>query len=90
MRILILGLFCVFTFLGNFALAAYPEKAIRIIVPYKAGGGTDSIARGFVSAFSKAAGADVVITNVNGGAGSKGIIQVMKSKPDGYNLVLTG
>ena len=90
MRILILGLFCVFTFLGNFALAAYPEKAIRIIVPYKAGGGTDSIARGFVSAFSKAAGVDVVITNVNGGAGSKGIIQVMKSKPDGYNLVLTG
>ena len=90
MRILILGMFCVFTFLGNIALAAYPEKAIRIIVPYKAGGGTDSIARGFVSAFSKAAGVDVVITNVNGGAGSKGIIQVMKAKPDGYNLILTG
>lgn len=90
MRILILAIFCMFTFLGNFALAAYPEKAIRIIVPYKAGGGTDSIARGFVSAFSKAAGVDVVITNVNGGAGSKGIIQVMKSKPDGYNLILTG
>ena len=90
MRILILGMFCVFTFLGNIALAAYPEKAIRIIVPYKAGGGTDSIARGFVSAFSKAAGVDVVITNVNGGAGSKGIIQVMKAKADGYNLVLTG
>tara|TARA_B100001059_G_scaffold130745_1_gene130843 strand:- start:1130 stop:2089 length:960 start_codon:yes stop_codon:yes gene_type:complete len=90
MRILILGIFCFFTFLGNVALAAYPEKAIRIIVPYKAGGGTDSIARGFVSAFSKAAGVDVVITNVNGGAGSKGIIQVMKAKPDGYNLILTG
>lgn len=90
MRILILGMFCFFTFFGNIALAAYPEKAIRIIVPYKAGGGTDSIARGFVSAFSKAAGVDVVITNVNGGAGSKGIIQVMKAKPDGYNLVLTG
>tara|TARA_B100000900_G_scaffold324935_1_gene284649 strand:+ start:228 stop:1187 length:960 start_codon:yes stop_codon:yes gene_type:complete len=90
MRILILGIFCFFTFLGNIALAAYPEKPIRIIVPYKAGGGTDSIARGFVSAFSKAAGVDVVITNVNGGAGSKGIIQVMKAKPDGYNLILTG
>lgn len=90
MRIFILGIFCFFTFLGNIALAAYPEKPIRIIVPYKAGGGTDSIARGFVSAFSKAAGVDVVITNVNGGAGSKGIIQVMKAKPDGYNLILTG
>ena len=90
MRLLILGIFCFFAFLGNLALAAYPEKPIRIIVPYKAGGGTDSIARGFVSAFSKAAGVDVVITNVNGGAGSKGIIQVMKAKPDGYNLILTG
>ena len=90
MRILILGIFCFFTFLGNLAFAAYPEKPIRIIVPYKAGGGTDSIARGFVGAFSKAAGVDVVITNVNGGAGSKGIIQVMKAKPDGYNLILTG
>ena len=90
MRILILGIFCFFAFLGNLALAAYPEKPIRIIVPYKAGGGTDSIARGFVGAFSKAAGVDVVITNVNGGAGSKGIIQVMKAKPDGYNLILTG
>ena len=90
MRLLILGIFCFFTFLGNIALAAYPEKPIRIIVPYKAGGGTDSIARGFVGAFSKAAGVDVVITNVNGGAGSKGIIQVMKAKPDGYNLILTG
>ena len=90
MRILILGIFCLFTFLGNLALAAYPDKPIRIIVPYKAGGGTDSIARGFVSAFSKAAGVDVVITNVNGGAGSKGIIQVMKAKPDSYNLILTG
>ena len=90
MRILILGIFCFCTFLGNLALAAYPEKPIRIIVPYKAGGGTDSIARGFVGAFSKAAGVDVVITNVNGGAGSKGIIQVMKAKPDGYNLILTG
>ena len=90
MRLLILGIFCFFTFLGNLALAAYPEKPIRIIVPYKAGGGTDSIARGFVGAFSKAAGVDVVITNVNGGAGSKGIIQVMKAKPDGYNLILTG
>jgi tripartite-type tricarboxylate transporter receptor subunit TctC len=90
MRILILGMFFLFSTLSSFAFAAYPEKAIRVIVPYKAGGGTDSIARGFVGAFSKAAGVDVVITNVNGGAGSKGIIQVMKSKPDGYTLLLTG
>ena len=69
MRILILGMFFLFSTLSSFVFAAYPEKAIRVIVPYKAGGGTDSIARGFVGAFSKAAGVDVVITNVNGGAG---------------------
>lgn len=90
MRFLILGLIFLFGSLSNLALAAYPDQAIRVIVPYKAGGGTDSIARGFVGALSKAAGVDVVITNVNGGAGSKGIIQVMKSKPDGYTLLLTG
>ena len=83
MKKLFLGLFFLITSLSTFAFADYPEKAIRVIVPYKAGGGTDTIARGFVGPFSKAAGVDVVITNVNGGAGSKGLIQVMKSKPDG-------
>lgn len=81
--------FIIFGF-SQIVLADYPDKAIRIIVPYKAGGGTDTIARGFVGAFSKAAGVDVVITNVNGGAGSKGVIQVQKAKADGYTLLLTG
>ena len=90
MKKLFLGLFFFIMSISPFAFADYPEKAIRVIVPYKAGGGTDTIARGFVGPFSKAAGVDVVITNVNGGAGSKGLIQVMKSKPDGYTLILTG
>ena len=42
MRILILGLIFLFGSLSNLALAAYPDQAIRVIVPYKAGGGTDS------------------------------------------------
>ena len=85
-----LSLMFFITGFSQVVLADYPDKAIRIIVPYKAGGGTDTIARGFVGAFSKAAGVDVVVTNVNGGAGSKGVIQVMKAKPDGYTLILTG
>ena len=34
------------------SLAAFPDKTIRLIVPWKAGGGTDTIARGFVGAFA--------------------------------------
>ena len=48
MKKLFLGLFFLITSLSTFAFADYPEKAIRVIVPYKAGGGTDTIARGFV------------------------------------------
>ena len=48
-----------------------PDKTIRLIVPWKAGGGTTLIVRGFVGAFADAAGVDVVISNVVGGAGLK-------------------
>ncbi len=76
--------------LANSALADFPDKTIRLIVPWKAGGGTDTITRGFVEPFKKAAGVDVVITNIAGGAGSTGMIQVTKAKNDGYTLLLNG
>jgi tripartite-type tricarboxylate transporter receptor subunit TctC len=72
------------------SFAGFPDKTIRLIVPWKAGGGTDTIARGFVGAFADEAGVDVVISNVVGGAGSKGVIQVQQSKNDGYTLLLNG
>ena len=51
------------------SFAGFPDKTIRLIVPWKAGGGTDTIARGFVGAFADAAGVDVVISNIVVGAG---------------------
>ena len=77
-------------FMVQSSFAAFPDKTIRLIVPWKAGGGTDTIARGFVGAFADAAGVDVVISNVVGGAGSKGVIQVQQAKNDGYTLLLNG
>ena len=52
-------------FMVQSSLAAFPDKTIRLIVPWNAGGGTDTIARGFVGAFADAAGVDVVISNVH-------------------------
>ena len=51
---------------GGAAKAEYPDSTIHIILPWKAGGGTDTILRGYQKAFEKAAGVTVVIDNING------------------------
>lgn len=71
------------------ALAAYPERPIHVVVPWKAGGGTDSIARGIGEAM-KATGATIVIDNISGAAGMTGSIKVARSKPDGYTVLMNG
>src|SRR5450756_3114404 len=74
---------CVF---GN-AYAAYPDRAIKMIVPWAAGGDTDNIFRPFGPAFQKAlGGATVVITNVGGASGTVGAREAKGSPPDGYTL----
>ncbi len=72
------------------AVAQYPDRTIRIVVPWKAGGGTDSIARGFQAAFEEAAGVSVVIDNVSGARGVTGTLKVVNANPDGYTLLLNG
>jgi len=72
------------------AAGQYPERTIRIVVPWKAGGGTDSIARGFQAAFEEAAGVSVVIDNVSGARGVTGTLKVVNARPDGYTLLLNG
>ena len=57
------------------ALAAYPEKPVKIIVGFSAGGGTDTTARGFASYMHEAPsmnGMPAVITNIPGASGQKG------------------
>ncbi len=67
--------------------AAYPDRPIKMIVPWAAGGDTDNIFRPFGPAFQKAlGGATVVITNVGGASGTVGAREAKGSPPDGYTL----
>lgn len=69
------------------AWAAWPnDKPIKIIVPYSAGGGFDTIVRNFAPALEKALGAEVVPENVPGAGGTKGAATVYRAKPDGYTI----
>ncbi len=67
----------------------WPEKSIRLVVPFPAGGPTDIIARVLGQAMTDALGQPVVIDNRGGAGGVTGTDQVAKSAPDGYTIALT-
>lgn len=69
-------------------LAAYPEKPITIIVPWAAGGGTDTTARTIASALEEELGQTVNVVNRTGGSGVVGHTAIASAKPDGYTLGL--
>ncbi|GAB2781538.1 tripartite tricarboxylate transporter substrate binding protein [Halomonas shantousis] len=69
-------------------LADYPEKPITIIVPWTAGGGTDTTARTIASALEKELGQTVNVVNRTGGSGVVGHTAIVQAKPDGYTLGL--
>ena len=68
------------------AQAAYPERPVKLIVPWAAGGDTDNIFRPFGQAFQKHLGQPVVIANVGGASGTVGAREAKGSPPDGYTL----
>jgi tripartite-type tricarboxylate transporter receptor subunit TctC len=68
--------------------AAYPERAIRIIVPYAPGGNIDITARTIAPGLTEALGQQVVIDNRGGAGGTIGSEIAAKSAPDGYTLLL--
>ncbi len=70
------------------AHAAYPEKPIRIIVPYPPGGNIDITARAIAPGLTEALGQQVVIDNRGGAGGTIGSEIAAKSAPDGYTLLL--
>lgn len=69
------------------AAAAYPDRPVRLIVTYQAGGSADVMARIFAKAFSAELGQPVVVENKVGATGVIGINAVTQSQPDGYNLL---
>ena len=70
----------------NDAFALYPEKTIRIVVPFAPGGGTDVIARTRAQEMAKDLGATIIIENKPGANGMIGAETVAKAPPDGYVL----
>ncbi len=71
------------------AFAAYPDKAVRIIVANTAGGPSDIMARTIAPLLQETLGASFVVENVGGGAGNIGMGRVARSEPDGYTLLLS-
>lgn len=66
----------------------YPERPIRIVVPFPAGGGTDSLTRLIANAANTKYGWTIVVENKPGAGGNLALETVAKSKPDGYTLVM--
>lgn len=74
--------------LASVAQAEFPDKPVRIVVPFAPGGGTDLIARTLGQGMSQALGQSVIIDNKPGAGTVIGTDLVAKSAPDGYNLVI--
>jgi tripartite-type tricarboxylate transporter receptor subunit TctC len=74
------------TLVGGPALAAYPERPVKLIVPWAAGGDTDGIFRPFAPQLQKHLGGTVVIANVTGASGTTGAREAKGAPADGYTL----
>src|SRR3954453_21880715 len=68
--------------------ADYPDHAIKMIVPFAAGGGTDVLARLIAQNLNSKWGQPVVVENQPGASGAIGTRAVMKAAPDGYTLLM--
>jgi tripartite-type tricarboxylate transporter receptor subunit TctC len=68
------------------AIAAYPDRPVKMVVPWAAGGDTDNIFRPFAPLLQKQLGQTVVIANIGGASGTRGAKEVKDSPADGYTL----
>ena len=76
------------TLTSNLAFAQYPNRTIKIVVPYPAGGGSDTISRPLAQKLTAELGQPVIVDNKGGAGGSIAMEYVAKSAPDGYTLIL--
>jgi len=65
----------------------YPSKPVTLVVPYKAGGSTETMARVYAKALENELGQPVIVKTQPGGGGAVGATVVAKSDPDGYTLL---
>jgi tripartite-type tricarboxylate transporter receptor subunit TctC len=67
---------------------AYPTKVITIIVPFSAGGPTDTVTRLLAQSMGKTLGQQIIVENVGGAGGTIGATRAARAAPDGYTLLL--
>src|SRR6185503_10520554 len=70
------------------AAQEYPTRTISIVVPFAAGGPTDTVTRLIGQSMTKSLGHTVIVENVAGAGGTIGVEKVVRAKPDGYTLLL--
>ena len=68
------------------AAQSYPSRPITMIVPFPAGGPTDSLARILAERMKVSLGQPVIVENVGGAGGSIGVSRVARAAPDGYTI----
>lgn len=81
---------CLAALLGTYAMAqpgAYPNKPVKMVVPFAAGGPADVVAREVGVALGKELGQSFVVDNLGGGAGLPAMNAVSRANPDGYTLL---
>lgn len=90
-RQIVTGLAAVFfsgIFITSAQAADYPSKPITMVVPFAAGGPTDTVARLIAQAMSNDLKQQVIVENVSGAGGTTGAAKVARATPDGYTLLL--
>lgn len=76
-------------FLVQGAAQAFPTKPITFVVPFAAGGPSDTIARLFAASMSQKIGGQIIVENVAGAGSTVGIARVAKADPDGHTLLVS-
>jgi tripartite-type tricarboxylate transporter receptor subunit TctC len=76
--------------IGGTSAQTYPDRAIRLVVPYPAGGPTDTVARTVTQGLSVDLGQSVIIENQAGAGGRIALKTVARAAPDGYTLLVGG
>lgn len=73
---------------ASMALAQYPSKPVSMVVPFAAGGPTDTVARQVASVMSKSLGQTVIVENAGGAGGTIGVGKVVAAPNDGHTILL--
>ena len=74
--------------LASATAAAFPEKEIRVVVPFTAGGPTDVVARTIAESMRKHLNSPVIVENLDGAGGTRGAAAVAKAKADGHTVLI--